>query len=353
MELGSIPKIGLKFLGLLDPERAHRFALRALQSDLLPPPQEPDDPVLHTQIFGRDLANPIGMAAGFDKNAEVAEALFRQGFGLVEVGTVTPKPQAGNPKPRVFRLTEDEAVINSLGFNNDGLDVIARRFSAFVYRPGLLGANIGANRGAEDAIADYVAGIDRLAGLADYLAINVSSPNTPGLREWQERANLDSLLGSAIEARAKTAASTPLLLKISPDLDRSHIEAIAEVALRRRVDGLIVCNTTIGHRQELLSTDRGRPGGLSGKPLFAPATALLAEFYRLTKGRLVLFGVGGVKSAEQAYAKIRAGASAVQLYTALIFEGPDLIARLKRDLACLLEADGLTSVNDAVGVDCL
>ncbi len=353
-------------LGLLEPERAHGLTLWALTRGLVPRADGRDEPILHSHALGRDFANPLGLAAGFDKNAVAVDAMLGLGFGFVEVGTVTPRAQAGNPRPRVFRLGEDRAVINRLGFNNQGLEAVAARLRArgeLVAQTrggaerggGVVGANLGCNQGSADAVADYVAGLEALHDLVDYLVINVSSPNTPGLRELQERQPLDRLLEVLTEARARVrgpgARAVPLLLKIAPDLDPGGVKAIAEVALARGVEGLVVSNTTTGAREGLKSRHRREAGGLSGAPLFDPATDLLREMYRLTGGRLTLIGTGGVASGRDAYAKLRAGASLVQLYTALVFEGPGLIARLKAELAQALRGDGFESLSQAIGAD--
>jgi dihydroorotate dehydrogenase len=337
----------------LPAERAHGLALRAIEAGLdrflLPArTRRPDPPSLSQGMWGLEFPNPIGLAAGFDKNARIADRVRRWGFGFVEVGTVTPRPQRGNPLPRLFRLAEDEAIVNRMGFNSDGLERVMRRLSQR-RRPGILGLNLGANRDSADATADYEAGIRRTAGLVDYLVINVSSPNTPGLRDLQRRATLEALLRRLTAARDATGLRTPLLLKIAPDLGAAERCDVAEVACAAGIDGLIVANTTIERPPWLSSSHAGELGGLSGRPLFARSTALLAEMHRLTGGRLPLIGVGGVADARDAYAKIRAGASLVQVYTALIFSGPALIDRLKHDLALLLRADGFGSLAEAVG----
>jgi dihydroorotate dehydrogenase len=333
----------------LEPETAHRLTIRLLKLGLLPQKSGHDDPVLKTQVAGLTFTNPIGLAAGFDKNAEVADAMLGQGFGFVEVGTVTPEPQGGNPRPRLFRLTEDQAVINRMGFNNQGLEAVKARLKARQRRgrPGLVGANAGANKESRDPAQDYVTGLQNLQGLADYFVVNISSPNTPGLRKLQGRAALDDLL-SRLDAKP---AGAPLFVKIAPDLTPDERRDIAEVVMAHKIDGLIVSNTTLGERETLLSPHRGESGGLSGKPLFSLSTEVLADFYRLTGGRLPIIGVGGVASGADAYAKIRAGASLVQLYSALVFAGPELVTRIKHDLAARLKADGFTSVTDAVGAD--
>ncbi|MGH7045933.1 MAG: quinone-dependent dihydroorotate dehydrogenase [Stellaceae bacterium] len=303
---------------------------------------------LGQHIWGLDFPNPVGLAAGFDKDARVPDAALRLGFGFIEVGTVTPRPQPGNTKPRLFRLDEDRAVINRMGFNSGGLDAVVARLSR--RRPGgIVGVNLGKNRDSADAATDYAEGIRRVAGLADYLVVNISSPNTPGLRELQARPVLAVLLERLIEARDKTGRQPPLLLKIAPDLTSNECGDIAEVALGTGIDGLIIANTTIERPPGLVSRHAGETGGLSGRPLFARSTAVLADIHRQTRGRLPLIGVGGVARAEDAYAKICAGASLVQLYTALVFEGPALIRRVGDGLAALLHRDGFSSVAEAVG----
>ena len=341
---------------LLKPEAAHGLTLWALRRGLVPAPRADDDPVLACRMWGRDFANPVGLAAGFDKNAEVADAMLRLGFGFVEVGTVTPRPQPGNPPPRLFRLIEDRAVINRLGFNNDGLAAMTARLAGRGHRHrGVVGANLGANRDSADRAEDYVTCCEALRDLVDYLVINVSSPSTPGLRTLQGRDALDDLLARIPAAPRKPGASAsslpPILVKIAPDLDREGRAAVAEVALARGIDGLIVGNTTTGARESLKSRYRTETGGLSGPPLFGPSTAHLRELYRLMQGRLPLVGTGGVACGADAYTKIRAGASLVQLYTALIFKGPGLVGRIKAELAALLKADGFAHVGDAVGAD--
>ena len=343
-----------RLLRLLPPESAHRLSLRLLA--LTPPAllgtSGADDPILRTSAFGLDFPNPVGLAAGYDKNAEAFEGASHLGFGFVEIGSVTPRPQAGNPQPRLFRLAEDRAVINRLGFNTDGLDAVAARLS--LRRVGrIVGANLGKNKESTHAAADYAAGVRALGPHADYLVINVSSPNTPGLRALQGRAPLEALIAVALTARGGTQRRNPppLLLKIAPDLTDADKQDIAEVALTSGLDGLIVSNTTIARPAGLRSAAKGEAGGLSGRPLFAPSTTVLADMYRLTGGKLPLIGVGGIASAEDAYAKIRAGASLLQVYTALVYEGPGLVERIKRGLAGRLRADGFTSIAQAVGAD--
>ncbi len=337
-------------LRALPPETAHRIALAALSAGLGGGAREPDPPSLAQRLWGRNFPNPVGIAAGFDKDARVPDALLRLGFGFVEVGTVTPRPQPGNPKPRLFRLDADQAVINRLGFNSGGLASLVARLAARERR-GIVGVNLGKNRDSTDATADYVAGLRRVGGLADYITINISSPNTPGLRDLQMRATLDALLRTLLAVRAETGADVPLLLKIAPDLTALERADIAAVALAAGIDGMIVANTTVARPPDLRSAAASEAGGLSGRPLFAPSTALLADMYRLTGGHIPLIGVGGIAGAEDAYAKIRAGASLIQLYTALVFAGPSLIGDIKHGLAALLRRDGCATIADAVGAD--
>ena len=337
-------------LRALPPESAHRLTLAALAKGLGLRGAAPDPPILGQRVWGRNFPNPIGIAAGFDKDALVPAALLRLGFGFVEVGTVTPLPQPGNPKPRVFRLGDDGALINRLGFNSGGLDRVVARLEAR-RDLGILGVNIGRNRDSADAVADYAEGVRRTAVHADYLVVNVSSPNTPGLRDLQARGVLEGLLRQLLAARSEAGGSVPLLVKIAPDLSREECADIALVALATGIDGIVVANTTVARPPGLKSRAAGETGGLSGRPLFAPSTALLGEMYRLTEGRLPLVGVGGVASAADAYAKIRAGAALVQLYTALVFAGPALLGQIKTGLAELLRRDGFASVGDAVGAD--
>jgi len=344
----DLAALALPVLRRLDAERAHRLTLFALEHGLVGGAAAPDDPILAIDLWGKKFFNPVGLAAGFDKNATVPDRMLRLGFGFVEVGSVTPRPQAGNPRPRLFRLTEDAAVINRLGFNNDGHDAVARRL-ARRKRQGIVGINLGANKDSRDRIEDYVAGLRQLGGLADYVVINISSPNTPGLRALQGRHELDDLLARLDAAKASAAVGAPLVLKIAPDLAAEDLADIAAVALARGLAGIAVSNTTIAHRTALRNKFRDETGGLSGRPLYAPATAVLAEMFRLTGGRIALIGIGGVASGADAYGKIRAGASLVQLYTALVYQGPGLIGRIKHELAARLRADGFRSVAAAVG----
>jgi dihydroorotate dehydrogenase len=337
----------MKVLQLLPPERAHRAAIGLLQAGLYPRGQS-DPASLRTSLCGLEFPNPLGMAAGFDKNAEVPDALLKLGFGFTEVGTITPQPQPGNPRPRVFRDPAHAALINRLGFNGEGLDAAAARLARRV-RQGIVGANVGKNKTSPDAIADYVACIARLAPLADYLVINISSPNTPGLRDWQEKSALAGLLAACVAARDAAAARPPLWLKVAPDLDNDSLAAIIETALDARIDALVLGNTTLSRPDSLSPEFAREAGGLSGRPLFALSTERLRFAYGMAAGRLPLIGVGGVASGADAYEKILNGATLVQLYTALVYQGPGLVVRIKRDLGACLQRDGFASVAEAVG----
>ena len=339
--------VATSLLRLMPAEAAHRatIALTKASGPLLPSP-EADDPSLKVSALGLSFPNPVGLAAGFDKDAEVPDAMAKLGFGFVECGTVTPRPQTGNPQPRLFRLTEDAAVINRMGFNNGGMAAAEKNLSARRGR-GIVGINIGANKDREDCIRDYVQAFDRLSPLADYVTVNVSSPNTPGLRGLQNKDELSPLLGSLTAAR-KTAV--PLLLKIAPDLDEAALDDIAAVVRDSGINGVIVPNTTIA-RPALQSAAANETGGLSGAPLFQPSTEILRKMRQRLGNSVVLIGVGGISSGADAYEKIRAGATLVQLYTALVYQGPGLIARIKRELAARLKRDGFATIAQAVGKD--
>lgn len=335
----------------LPPETAHRAAIRALQLGLCPVSRL-THPSLTTRIAGLDLPNPVGLAAGFDKNAECYSGALRAGFGFVEIGTVTPRPQPGNPSPRVFRLVESRALINRLGFNNEGVDAAVARLKK--RRHGIVGGNIGKNKDSQDAIADYVAAMQALYPYVDYITANISSPNTPGLRNLQQADELRALIGALHEVRAARVQNNeraiPIFIKIAPDNGTAALESIAQVASEMRVDGLIVSNTTLS-RPEAGSHFLKEAGGLSGAPLKALATECLRKIYKLTQGEIPLIGVGGIGSGEDAYARIRAGASAIQIYTALVYEGIGLAERINFVLLALLARDGFANVREAVGVD--
>jgi len=330
----------------LDAEQAHGLTITLLSR--FPRTAPKSAPILRTTVAGLDFANPLGLAAGVDKNGEAIDGFFGLGFGSVEIGTLTPLPQAGNPRPRLFRLVEDEAVINRMGFNNGGIHAALPRAAA-AKRRGVLGINVGANKDAPDRIADYAHGVAAAAPVADYVTVNISSPNTPGLRDLQHGRELTDLLAAADEAR-RVLQAPRLFLKVAPDLDASAIDAIARAAIEHHVDALIVSNTTIS-RPDLRSANAGETGGLSGAPLAPLARQRLRDFRQATGGAMPLISAGGVDSADEAYARIRAGASLVQLYSALVFHGPGLAQRILRGLAEALQRDGFASVAAAVGTD--
>jgi dihydroorotate dehydrogenase len=346
--------LSLPLLRWLDAEDAHRLAIQGLR--FLPPVKpRPDDPKLAVRAFGLNFPNPIGMAAGFDKSAEVPDALLRLGFGFVEIGSVTPKPQSGNPRPRLFRLERDEAVINRMGFNNDGAEVALRRLAARAQHGGIVGVNVGANKDSPDRVNDYVKLIETFAPVASYFTVNVSSPNTPGLRNLQEGALLDELLARVIDARERVrqkAGDTPVLLKIAPDLSLAQLDDVVQVARSRKVDGMIVSNTTIARPSTLREAMRAKEqGGLSGRPLFRLSTRMVAETYVRVEGAFPLIGVGGVDSGGAALTKIRAGASLIQLYSSLVYKGLGLVEEIKRDLTSTLLRTGRDSLSEIVGAD--
>ena len=360
-------KMGTAGMRMLPAERAHKTTIKALKAGLGPSAAKTPLPELVTEVGGLTLPNPVGLAAGFDKDCEVPDAMLAAGFGFVECGTVTPRPQLGNPKPRLFRLTEDQAVINRMGFNNGGLDKFKSRLEKRLRpqaryfldnRPpthlcrGIVGANLGANKDSADRVADYVTGLKALWGLSDYFTINISSPNTPGLRDLQNEKAMDELLGRLAEARAELTGDKsgyPMFLKVAPDVDMGEIERIVSQACTYGMNAIIVSNTTIARPDSLQSQHKGEGGGLSGAPLFEPSTEILKEFYAAAQGKIDLIGVGGISNGAQAYAKIRAGAKAVQLYSALVFKGPGLVTEINRDLKARLKADGFSSIAESVG----
>jgi len=359
--IGLFDALARPFLRTLDPEDAHALTIRMLRLAPLPRAAR-DDKRLATRAFALNFPNPVGMAAGFDKNAEVPDAVLRLGFGFVEVGTVTPRPQAGNPRPRVFRLDTDGGVINRLGFNSQGADAVLPRLAvrATATSPaggggGIVGINVGANRDTVDRVADYVALIERFATVASYVTVNVSSPNTPGLRDLQHAAVLDDLLARVIDARERvmqSAGPTPVLLKIAPDLSLADLDDVVGIARSRRVDGMIVGNTTVSRPSNLRQTMKAKEaGGLSGRPLFPLATRMLAETYVRVEGVFPLIGTGGIDSGAAALAKFRAGASLIQLYSALVFRGLGVVAEIKAALVDALERDNLESLGELVGAD--
>jgi dihydroorotate dehydrogenase len=346
--------LSLPLLRWFDPEDAHRLAIQGLK--LLPPLRpRPDDAKLAVRAFGLNFPNPIGMAAGFDKSAEAPDALLRLGFGFVEIGTVTPKPQIGNPRPRLFRLERDEAVINRMGFNNDGAEAVLRRLAGRAHLSGIVGVNVGANKDSADRVADYVRLIETFAPVASYFAVNVSSPNTPGLRNLQQAAALDDLLAKVIDARERVrekAGDSPVLLKIAPDLSLAELDDVVHIARSRRVDGMIVANTTLARPSTLREQAGAREqGGLSGRPLFRLSTRMVAETYVRAEGAFPLVGVGGIDTGGAALTKIRAGASLIQLYSSLIYKGLGLVDDIKNDLASTLLRTGRDSLSEIVGAD--
>jgi dihydroorotate dehydrogenase len=346
--------LSLPLLRWFDPEDAHRMAIQGLR--LLPRPRaRADNPMLAVRAFGLNFPNPVGLAAGFDKNAEVPDELLRLGFGFVEIGSVTPRPQAGNPRPRLFRLEADEGVINRMGFNNDGGDVVLRRMASRASRGGIVGVNVGANKDSSDRAGDYVRLIEQFAPVASYFTVNVSSPNTPGLRNLQQASQLDDLLARVIDARERVrrnAGESPVLLKIAPDLSLNELDDVVQIARSRRVDGMIVSNTTLARPSSLRETRRAREqGGLSGRPLFRLSTRMVAETYVRVEGAFPLVGVGGIDSGGAALMKIRAGASLIQLYSALVYKGLGLLDEIKTDLVSVLRRTGRDSLSEIVGAD--
>lgn len=341
--------IGLRGLQQVDPERAHGLALKALNAGLVPTWKGPFPSVLRARVLGFDLPHPVGLAAGFDKNAQAVTPLLACGFSFVEVGAVTPRPQDGNPRPRLFRLKKDAAAINRFGFNNEGMDAVGERLIARK-RGGVVGLNLGANKDASDRATDFGTVLSQLGPYVDFATVNVSSPNTEGLRDLQAREVLADLLTRTKAVRDAQTPAVKLLLKIAPDLSDAQLEDVARVSLESGIDGIVATNTTLA-RDGLKSADREQKGGLSGAPLMMRSTEVLGRLFDLTGGALPLIGVGGVGSAHDAYAKIRAGASLVQLYTALSYQGPGLVKDIAVGLATLLERDGFTNVSQAIGVD--
>lgn len=350
----AFDNLSLPLLRWLDPEDAHRMAIQGLR--LLPPiRQRADDPKLAVRAFGLNFPNPIGLAAGFDKSAEVPDALLKLGFGFVEIGSVTPRAQPGNPRPRVFRLERDGGIINRMGFNNDGAHIVLRRLAARAHSGGIVGVNIGANKDSANRIADYVRLIEIFAPVASYFTVNVSSPNTPGLRNLQQAAALDELLAKVIDARERVrqnAGDTPVLLKIAPDLTLAELDDVVHTARSRRIDGMIVGNTTLARPSTLRDQSRAKEqGGLSGRPLFQLSTRMVAETYVRAEGAFPLIGVGGIDSGGAALTKIRAGATLIQLYSSLVYKGLGLVDAIKRDLMSTLLRTGRDSLSEIIGAD--
>ncbi len=342
-------KLGLAALLRLDPERAHSLSIIALRAGLVPAPGPFTTARLKTRLAGIELPNPIGLAAGFDKNATVIKPLLRAGFGFVEVGAATPRPQPGSPRPRLFRLRQDRAAINRFGFNNDGADAIAQRLKNRPER-GIVGLNLGANKDSDERALDYIRVLETCGPLVDFVTVNVSSPNTADLRELQSGANLRALLNGVLAARRQLGSAPKVFLKIAPDLSDRQIADIAEIAIQTGIDGIIATNTTLS-RATVTSPLKSEPGGLSGAPLFTPSTRVLGRLAHLTNGAIPLIGVGGISNADEAYSKIKAGATAVQLYTALVFRGLSLVREIATGLDALAARDGLDNLSEAVGVE--
>ena len=345
--------IPIKILKFLPPELAHSFSIQALKYLNLKY-DNINDPILSQHILGLDFPNPIGLAAGFDKNAEVISSMFSLGFGFIEVGTITPLPQNGNPKPRVFRLEEDKGIINSLGFNNKGIlkakkNLIKLKSSSNKNR--IVGVNLGINKNSTDSINDYLFGIESFCNLANYITINISSPNTVGLRDLQLRGKIENLIKQVVLKREKIDSLTkiPIFIKISPDLNDDQLRDIALISLANNIDGLIITNTTVNRPNNLLSKNKNFKGGLSGKPLFQASNKILKKMYNLTNGQIILIGVGGISSGSDCYEKIKSGASLIQLYSALTFSGPSLISKIKKELVDLIKTDGYKNISDLIG----
>ena len=338
------------FLFSLDPETAHDLAIKSLKFNYLPSKmfEVEDEQILNTELLGKNFPNPIGLAAGFDKSAEVYNSLLRFGFGFVEVGTVTPLKQFGNSKPRIFRLEEDGALINRLGFNNDGIEIIKKRIKS-KKKKGVLGINIGPNKNTKDQKNDFCLGLKNFFDIADYITINISSPNTEGLRDFHDQEKLKDLLLALNKIKNENKINIPLLLKISPDIVDNHISEIADVAIKNDISGIILTNTTNSNRDKLMNNFKKEEGGLSGKPLQQISTDMIKKFYKQLNGKIPIIGVGGVNSGKSAYEKITAGASLLQLYTGLVYKGPLLVKNIKKELIQILKSEGLNNIKDAVG----
>ncbi|XP_058797415.1 dihydroorotate dehydrogenase (quinone), mitochondrial [Phymastichus coffea] len=348
-------EIFMPLVRLIDPETAHRAAIITAKLGLIPTQKHADPHILHSSLWGLHFQNPLGMAAGFDKHAEAIEGLHKMGFGFVEIGSVTPEPQPGNSKPRVFRLPEDQAIINRYGFNSDGHEVVHSRLKALKNSnfSGIVGVNLGKNKLATDPVHDYVEGIRKFSDVADYFVINVSSPNTPGLRNLQRKNDLQELLQEVNKIRATTDKKPPLLLKIAPDLSKDEQQDVADVIQQTntKVDGIIISNTTLSRKSLINNTAKNEAGGLSGAPVSNMSTEMIANMYKLTKGLIPIIGVGGIFDGEDAYTKIKAGASLIQIYTSFAYHGPPIVSKIKEQLGQLLTKDGHNSIADAVGIE--
>ena len=339
------------FLFNLDPETAHDFAIKSLKLNPLPSKmfEVEDEQMLNIQLFGKNFPNPIGLAAGFDKSAEAYNSILKLGFGFVEVGTVTPLKQLGNPKPRIFRLEEDGALINRLGFNNDGIEIIKNRIKS-QDKNGILGINIGPNKNTKDQKNDFILGLKNFFDIADYIVVNISSPNTKDLRNFHDQEKLEDLLLALNKIKKDSKEDTPLLLKISPDIKDNDISKIVEVATKNNISAIILTNTTDGNRDNLLSKKKKEQGGLSGKPLQTISTNLIKKFYKQSNGAIPIIGVGGVNSGKSAYEKIISGASLLQLYTSFVYRGPSAAKNIKKELIQILKAEGINNIKDAIGI---
>ena len=338
------------FIFNLDPEIAHNLAIKSLKFNYLPSKifEIEDEDMLNINLLGKNFPNPIGLAAGFDKSAEVYNSLLKFGFGFVEVGTVTPLKQVGNPKPRLFRLEEDEALINKLGFNNDGIETIKNRIKS-EKKKGILGINIGPNEKTQDQKNDFCLGFENFFNLADYITINISSPNTERLRDFHDQEKLNDLLLALNEIKKKNKAKTPLLLKVSPDIKDDQISKIVDISLKNKISALILTNTTNGNRKDLISEAKKEEGGLSGDPLKQISTNMIKKFYEQLNGKIPLIGVGGINSGKSAYEKIIAGASLLQLYTGLVYKGPAIVKKIKKELIQILKSEGINNIKEAIG----
>ncbi len=338
------------FIFNLDPETAHDLAIKSLKFNYLPSSffEVDDEYMLTTTVFNKKFQNPIGLAAGFDKSAEVYNSLFKLGFGFVEAGTVTPLKQYGNPKPRIFRLEEDNAMINRLGFNNDGIEIIKERIKS-ENKKGILGINIGPNKNTKDQKNDFCLGVENFFDIADYITINISSPNTIGLRDFHDQKKLDDLLFTINKIKKEKKTSVPILLKVSPDIEDSHIKEISDLAVKYSISGVILTNTSNSNRKNLISDSKKEDGGLSGEPLQEISTNLIKKFYQSLNGEIPIIGVGGINSGKSAYEKIVAGAALLQLYTGLVYKGPSIVKDIKKELIQILKEEGLNNIQEAIG----
>tara|TARA_A100001011_G_scaffold263254_1_gene271803 strand:+ start:1166 stop:2212 length:1047 start_codon:yes stop_codon:yes gene_type:complete len=336
----------------LDPEVAHDLAIKSLKFNFIPESffKVENEGVLETNLFGKKLKNPVGLAAGFDKSAEVYNSLYKFGFGFVEVGTITPKRQIGNPKPRIFRLEKDNALINRLGFNNDGLDIVANRISENIPN-GILGINIGPNKETKNKTNDFLKCLSILHSKADYITVNISSPNTEGLRDFHDKSSLSKLLGTLVSEKKKKRINKPIFIKISPDIKNKDIENISELILKNNIEGIIISNTSDGNRENLIDSKKNENGGLSGHPIKDISTEIIKKFYKLNRGKTSIIGVGGVDSGQSAFEKISAGASAVQLYTGMIYKGPIIVNEIKKSLIQILKKEKIKNITEAVGIN--